>query len=48
MNSGTTAFMYVTVRILLALALRVSVGRFVESCWLRCCAGRVKSFRLLH
>jgi len=33
MNSGTTAFMYVTVRILLALALGVSVGWFAGSVW---------------
>jgi two-component system phosphate regulon sensor histidine kinase PhoR len=33
MNSGTTAFIYVTVRILLALAVGASVGWFAGSVW---------------
>jgi two-component system phosphate regulon sensor histidine kinase PhoR len=33
MNSGTTAFIYVTVRILLALALGAAVGGFAGSVW---------------
>ena len=33
MNSGTTAFIYVTVRILLALAFGASVGWFAGSVW---------------